>query len=104
MECLLAESQLAGDVGVEWLTVNADPLPEGRFEFLCDLNQTLILHDLVVPDDIETYTCMVDAAQQGFFFLRLFGNHRYQATPTHLCHAVDFQCFLPSRWNVPHPR
>lgn len=86
MECLLAESQLAGDVGVEWDTNTADPLPEGRFEFLCDLNQTLILHDLMVPEDIDTYTCMVDTAQQGFFFLVLFG--KYCIRPRSLIYAV----------------
>lgn len=71
MECLLSESQLAGSMGVTWSTESGNPLPQGRYNTTCPLNRTLILRNLMSPEDINTYICSIGQPLR-FFFLALF--------------------------------
>lgn len=72
-ECLLSEEQLAGGEGVVWsrFPMMGDPLPEGRFNTTCPLNQTLILQNLMLPNDAGTYVCQLGGGILDFFSLQL---------------------------------
>lgn len=76
MECLLSEEQLAGEVGVTWIQDAATVVLEGeRVEYLCGLNQTLVIRDASNPEDIGRYNCRLNSNSDiGSFLVLVLGN------------------------------
>lgn len=71
LECLATEAQLAGNVGVVWMSILAD-LPEGRYNTTCALNQTLILRNVSIQET-DSYECTIEGVGLDFIQVMVMG-------------------------------
>lgn len=77
MECPVESLALEPGYQVTW-SRSISTLPINRVNFTCD-NQTLILRDVICPDDIDSYMCEIQEPSGRRFrysiFLRIFGKY-----------------------------
>ena len=76
LECQLPEEILAGNASIVWLTDFGMPVDTSRVDLTCDLNQTLVISDFDIQDDLFDYACEVEGMPfntLAFFFLTVSG-------------------------------